>query len=114
MGTLYGPIIGAFVFLFSKDLISSYTEHWRLILGVIFVGFVLYSPRGIVGLYGTFRGKVIPVLLLKLRRPGVGETRKAMPDLVRDATPVVERESSPQLKGDLPVHETEAGTEDKE
>jgi branched-chain amino acid transport system permease protein len=68
MGTLYGPIIGAFVFLFSKDLISSYTEHWRLILGVIFVGFVIYSPRGIVGLYGTLRNKVIPAVM-----PSFGE-----------------------------------------
>ena len=114
MGTLYGPIIGAFVFLFSKDLISSYTEHWRLILGVIFVGFVIYSPRGIVGLYETFRGKVISAVMLTFRRPGGGETRKATPDLVRDTNPVVEREPSPKLKGDLPIHGKEVGTEDNE
>ena len=114
MGTLYGPIIGAIVFLFSKDLISSYTEHWRLILGVIFVGFVIYSPRGIVGLYEDFRDKAIPAVLATLRRSGVREARKTAPSLVADANPVVERESSSKLKGDLPVHETEAGIEDKE
>ena len=68
MGTLYGPIIGAIVFLFSKDILSSYTEHWRLILGIIFVGFVIYSPRGIVGLYADFREKFIPTILSTLRR----------------------------------------------
>jgi branched-chain amino acid transport system permease protein len=114
MGTLYGPIIGAIVFLFFKDLISSYTEHWRLILGVIFVGFVIYSPRGIVGLYETFRGKVVSAIMLTFRQPGRGETRKATPGLVRGANLVVEREPSPQLKGDLPIHEKEVGTEDNE
>jgi len=59
MGTLYGPIIGAFTFLFCKDILSSYTEHWRLILGVVFVGFVLYSPQGIVGIYEAFRTRVV-------------------------------------------------------
>lgn len=74
MGTLYGPIIGAIAFLFCKDLISSYTEHWRLILGVIFVGFVLYSPRGIVGLYETVRDSVIPAILPAIRRLITQET----------------------------------------
>ncbi len=114
MGTLYGPIIGAIVFLFSKDLISSYTEHWRLILGLIFVGFVIYSPRGIVGLYEAFRDKVIPAVLATLRRPGTRETRKTRPSLLSDVNPVVERESSPKLKGDLPAPGTEAGIEDEE
>ncbi len=114
MGTLYGPIIGAIIFLFSKDLISSYTEHWRLILGVIFVGFVIYSPRGIVGLYEDFRDKAIPAVLATLRRSGIREARKTAQSLVADANPVVERESSSKLKGDLPVRETEAGIEDKE
>ncbi len=93
MGTLYGPIIGAIVFLFSKDLISSYTEHWRLILGVIFVGFVLYSPRGIVGLYDTFRGKVVPALFPSIWRRVVRETEGTTDD----------RESSPKSKEDLPL-----------
>ena len=114
MGTLYGPIIGAIVFLFSKDLISSYTEHWRLILGVIFVGFVIYSPRGIVGLYEAFRDKVIPAVLATLRRPGTRETRKTRPRFLSDVNPVVERESSPKLKEDLPAPGTKAGIEDEE
>ncbi len=88
MGTLYGPIIGAIVFLFAKDLISSYTEHWRLILGIIFVGFVLYSPQGIVGLSRRFKEEAIPIVVPWLRRmsgrktggslsPALGETNLA-------------------------------------
>jgi ABC-type branched-subunit amino acid transport system ATPase component/ABC-type branched-subunit amino acid transport system permease subunit len=60
MGTLYGPIIGAMVFLFSRDLLSTYTEHWRLVLGLIFVGFVLFSPQGIVSMYRTLKAKLAP------------------------------------------------------
>jgi branched-chain amino acid transport system permease protein len=69
MGTLYGPIIGAIVFLFSRDLLSTYTEHWRLILGVIFVGFVLFSPQGIVGLYRSLKDKIAPFISTLLKRP---------------------------------------------
>jgi branched-chain amino acid transport system permease protein len=101
MGTLYGPVIGAIVFLFCKDLISSYTEHWRLILGVIFVGFVLYSPRGIVGLYDALRDEIIPAALSRIRlrvgRGGEGTTGCIM----SDTHPGIDRESSPKSTGDL-------------
>ena len=48
-GTLIGPAIGAGVFLLMKNLISSYTAHWPLIIGLIFVACVLYFPSGIWG-----------------------------------------------------------------
>jgi branched-chain amino acid transport system permease protein len=48
-GTLIGPAIGAGVFLLLKNLVSSYTQHWPLVIGVIFVACVLYFPSGIWG-----------------------------------------------------------------
>ena len=114
MGTLYGPIIGAMIFLFSKDLISSYTEHWRLILGVIFVGFVIYSPRGIVGLYETFRDKVIPALLRGLWRAEPREGKKTTANLLKEGNPTIERELSRKLKDNLPAPGTDTGREDEE
>jgi branched-chain amino acid transport system permease protein len=101
MGTLYGPVIGAIVFLFCKDLISSYTEHWRLILGVIFVGFVLYSPRGIVGLYDALRDKVIPATLSRIRRRVGWGAEGTTGSIMSDPHPGIDRESSPKSKGDL-------------
>ena len=68
MGTLYGPIIGAFAFLFARDLISSYTEHWRIILGVVFVAFVLYSPQGIVGLSRNVMARLVPMIVPLIRK----------------------------------------------
>ena len=68
MGTLYGPIIGAFAFLFARDLVSSYTEHWRIILGVVFVAFVLYSPQGIIGLSRNVMARLVPMIVPLTRK----------------------------------------------
>jgi branched-chain amino acid transport system permease protein len=51
-GTLIGPAIGAGVFLLMKNLVSSYSAHWLLIIGAIFVACVLFFPYGI---WGTLR-----------------------------------------------------------
>lgn len=48
MGTLYGPIIGSFVFFGLEDILTSYTARWRLVLGTVFVLFVIFLPRGLV------------------------------------------------------------------
>lgn len=48
-GTLIGPALGAGFFLLMKNLVSSYTSHWMLIIGVIFVASVLFFPGGFWG-----------------------------------------------------------------
>lgn len=50
MGTLYGPMIGSGVFFGAEEVLSSYTEQWRLIIGTMFILFVLFVPRGIVSI----------------------------------------------------------------
>lgn len=49
-GTLVGPIIGAVFFLIVQQYLSSYTESWALFFGLIFIGFVLFIPQGLLGL----------------------------------------------------------------
>jgi branched-chain amino acid transport system permease protein len=49
MGTLIGPVLGAFIFLLLQEIASSYTEHWMLLNGVIFVVMVIFFPGGLVG-----------------------------------------------------------------
>jgi len=51
-GTLIGPAIGAGVFLLMKNVVSSYSEHWLLIIGAVFIACVLFFPGGI---WGTLR-----------------------------------------------------------
>ncbi|MFU8869891.1 ABC transporter permease [Natronococcus sp.] len=48
MGTLYGPLIGAGAFFGLEQLLTHYTGRWRLVLGTIFVLFVIFLPRGLV------------------------------------------------------------------
>jgi branched-chain amino acid transport system permease protein len=49
-GTLFGPALGAFVFVLLEDLLSGLTEHWLLIMGAFVVAVVLLLPNGIAGL----------------------------------------------------------------
>jgi branched-chain amino acid transport system permease protein len=49
MGTFFGPFVGAGVFLLLENLVSLWTVHWQLAVGAVFVGCVLFFPRGIWG-----------------------------------------------------------------
>jgi branched-chain amino acid transport system permease protein len=49
-GSLVGPIVGAALFLLVKNVVSSHTSHWLLIVGSIFVACVMFCPDGIMGL----------------------------------------------------------------
>ena len=49
MGTFFGPFIGAAVFLYLEDVVTTMTTHWMAVVGVVFIVFVLFFPRGIWG-----------------------------------------------------------------
>jgi branched-chain amino acid transport system permease protein len=49
-GTLIGPILGAAFFMLLEQVLSLYTESWALFFGLIFIGFVMFAPDGILGL----------------------------------------------------------------
>jgi len=49
MGTFFGPMIGAAVFLLLENLVSVWTVHWQLVVGAIFMLCVLFFPAGIWG-----------------------------------------------------------------
>lgn len=54
-GTLIGPAIGAGLIVFLEDFVSSMTEHWVLVLGIIYVLVTLFAPRGLIGLIVELR-----------------------------------------------------------
>jgi branched-chain amino acid transport system permease protein len=57
-GTFFGPFVGAGTFLVLEDVISARTESWPLAIGLIFMAFVLFLPKGIWGtLTGGFHGR---------------------------------------------------------
>jgi len=49
MGTFFGPFVGAAVFLYLEDVTTSVTSHWMAAVGMIFMVFVLFFPRGVWG-----------------------------------------------------------------
>ncbi len=63
-GTLFGPLVGAGIWLFLQDFLQSALDlgaAWKLVLGVIFVLLVCFLRRGIIGgivdLYGLATAK---------------------------------------------------------
>jgi branched-chain amino acid transport system permease protein len=41
--------VGARVIVFLKNFVSVYTKRWLLILGAVYIGVILFAPRGVVG-----------------------------------------------------------------
>ena len=52
-GTFFGPFVGAATYLVLADRMSLVLEAWPLVIGAIFMAFVLFLPQGI---WGTFLG----------------------------------------------------------
>jgi ABC-type branched-subunit amino acid transport system ATPase component/ABC-type branched-subunit amino acid transport system permease subunit len=53
MHNILGPALGALFFVLFRELFSIWTENWLLWFGLIFVGFVLFSPSGLIGIWAT-------------------------------------------------------------
>jgi branched-chain amino acid transport system permease protein len=50
MGTVFGPLLGALVFLGLEEVLKGFTEHWMAVFGPLIVLMALVGKRGIVGL----------------------------------------------------------------
>lgn len=57
-GTLYGPVLGAFIIIGLENYISGVTDRWVLILGLIYVLVTLFAPNGVVGWFATRKKEV--------------------------------------------------------
>ncbi len=54
-GTLSGPIVGAFVVIFLKEVLSAWTGFWQAVEGLLFIVVALVSRHGIVGAIRAWR-----------------------------------------------------------
>jgi branched-chain amino acid transport system permease protein len=54
MGSLFGPVLGAIVYLVLEEFLSQVTEYWALIMGPLLLLVVLFGRGGIMGLVGRF------------------------------------------------------------
>lgn len=55
-GAFLGPAIGAVFYIVFQDWLSAYTTSWQLWFGLLFIGFILFSPDGLVGVVRRIMG----------------------------------------------------------
>jgi ABC-type branched-subunit amino acid transport system ATPase component/ABC-type branched-subunit amino acid transport system permease subunit len=55
MHHILGPALGALFYILFRELFSMWTGNWLLWFGLVFVGFVLYSPGGLVGIWARLQ-----------------------------------------------------------
>lgn len=67
---LLGPFCGAIVVLILTQVVSSYTEHWVGLMGVLFLFTVLVMPEGILPFAVRLVGRVRARLFFQDRTPG--------------------------------------------
>lgn len=53
--SFYGPVLGVVVFLVLRDVLSTLTDHWMLVYGVLFMAVILFMPEGILGVVRRLR-----------------------------------------------------------
>jgi branched-chain amino acid transport system ATP-binding protein len=63
MRSFLGPALGALFFILFREFLSIWTPQWLFYFGVLFVGFIIFSPTGLVGVAGRllapFRKRVV-------------------------------------------------------
>ena len=60
MHHLLGPAIGALFFILFREVLSIWTGNWLFWFGLLFVGFVLYSPGGLAGIWAKLQRRWYP------------------------------------------------------
>lgn len=50
VGTLVGALYGGILLTLLKSVVGSYTEHHLIVIGLLFMGAVIFLPRGLMGI----------------------------------------------------------------
>ncbi len=74
--SFFGPLLGAFVFIFLQDWIMSIVPYWRLVFGAILAAIVVFAPTGLMGLLVGVGSRVSGVR----RGASLPDTRHPTPD----------------------------------
>lgn len=56
LGTLFGPVLGAAMFLLLEEGLAMYTEHWMIYMGPTLIFAVIFAKRGMFGLLTGGKG----------------------------------------------------------
>jgi len=58
--SFFGPLVGAFAFIFLQDTVMSVFPYWRLTFGAVLAFIVICAPGGLMGLFARRRPVEIP------------------------------------------------------
>jgi branched-chain amino acid transport system ATP-binding protein len=61
MRSFLGPALGALFYILFRELLSIWTPNWLLWFGLAFVGFIMYSPKGLVGIWERLQRRWRPL-----------------------------------------------------
>jgi branched-chain amino acid transport system permease protein len=53
--SFFGPLLGAFAFIYLQDTVMSVFPYWRLVFGAILAFLVIFAPTGLAGLVARAR-----------------------------------------------------------
>ena len=59
VGTLFGSFIGSAAILTLQNVVSSYTERWQSVLGIVFIVIMIFAPEGLIGAARSFLTRVL-------------------------------------------------------
>jgi len=57
LGTIFGPVLGAAIFLLLEEVLAMYTEHWMVFMGPLLVLAVIFAKNGLFGLLSGIRDR---------------------------------------------------------
>lgn len=82
VGTLVGPVVGAFAIVFIENVASTYVERWPTLMGLIFIVAIMFARKG-------FAGAISQAWNRWLRRHGRAEEARVTPvGVFEEQTPV--------------------------
>jgi ABC-type branched-subunit amino acid transport system ATPase component/ABC-type branched-subunit amino acid transport system permease subunit len=58
MHSLLGPVLGAFFYILFREFLSIWTPNWLFYFGLMFVSFIMFSPKGLIGVWGQIRRRL--------------------------------------------------------
>lgn len=59
--TFLGPAVGAVAITVLEEFVSSYTERWTMLLGILFVSTMMFLPTGLTGIAHRIRRRGVDV-----------------------------------------------------
>lgn len=89
MGTIMGPLVGAFVLLLLEDSLSAWTTHWMIILGPLILLAALLSNRGVWGglmMRGHPAGALLPTPSSDLTQTAAASTGSSLAPAAADVS----------------------------